>query len=178
MKGFDVSVRETMLLALCVIFIIAALSIYIRLQMTFFKPICWTKPFSQITKLKSGDLVVNFGCIKKVIYTNDLSSVKGEIDVYKYCDKKDRMKGYGSFLILIPIEYNPSKKELIQDFLSSPIETLRMNNLKPACIWRDYGVYKEAVFEGPEREHCIHMEDYQKSSWHDKNPSIKIVAAC
>jgi len=170
-KGsFGIPLGRVIAAIFAVILIIMGLVFLFTTLTGVFEPGCWKEPVKKIKDLKNGDNLVDFkGCVKKAIFTNDLGNVKDEIDIYKYCNEKDRLKGYGSFTVIIPVE-DPelSAVSRVWDAISSgPL-------LEPVCVWRSYEVYKSEVFEGSDKEHCMHMEDYQKN----RDPPIKIISEC
>ncbi|NIP39997.1 MAG: hypothetical protein GTN39_00580 [Candidatus Aenigmarchaeota archaeon] len=169
LKGLDVPSAKIWLLIIAIILFVLAVIFLFRTFAGAFKPGCWNDPYGKLVDLKNGDTAVDFmGCVGKVIFTNDLNTVKNEIDIYKYCNEKDRLKDYGSFLVIIPAK-DPQISTAWKTF-----DTLTPGELlKPACLWRNYGIYKNVVFEGSGNTHCIHMEDDQK------NPTvIKLISQC
>ncbi len=112
--------------------------------------------------LKNGDNIVDFrGCVQKVIFVDvsglTAQDIKSEVNIYDCDEDRNRLKGYGSFIIMIPIEY----KAGVGDYLKNPLKAYQRGRMKTTCIWRNYGVFEKAVFEGANEKHCIHMEDYQ-----------------
>lgn len=168
-KGFQIVTQRVILTALTVLFIILALVFFFNTIANLFEPSCWKEPTEKLKNLKNGDTVVDFmGCVEKVIFTSRLSEVSKDIDIYKYCNERDRLKGYGSFMIIIPAkDPDLSSTWYIWDKLTPG------SLLKPLCLWREYEIYQKAVFEGSGEEHCIHMEDYSSNK-----ANIKIVSEC
>lgn len=172
LKGDAITVQKMIFTAAA---IFGAMLIFIFLMTAWgliFKPACWRDPYKKLTGLTDGDTTVDFeGCVEKVIFVNvkDLETVKDEVDIYG-CDEDDqRLKGYGSFVIIIPIEYTAS----VKDFLQNPIKTIQKSRLKPACVWKSHNVYQKVVFEGSDKEHCIH-----KGDTYPPIKNVKIIAEC
>jgi len=172
-KGDAVPV-ELLLLMAAIFGTILALVFLFTVMTNLFYGECWGEPKQKLMDLKDGDNVVDFkGCVKKVVFTNDLSAVSGEIDIFEYCDRRDRDKQReqgGSFMIIIPVDKPPLK-----DYLKlKPRETFTKRNLlKPACIWKSYRIHglTNVVFEGFDKKHCIHMEDTEIEN-------VKNIAEC
>lgn len=170
-RGFQVVTQRSILIAVTVFFVISALVFLFTVVPRVYRPECWNEPTEKLTVLKNGNTVVDFmGCVDKAIFTNDLGMVRDEIDIYKHCNEKDRLKDYGSFLIIIPVEFDAK----FVDYATFSLEKLKKANLKPVCLWRNYDFFGETtvVFEGSDKRHCIHMEDYQP------DPPVKLIAEC
>jgi len=169
-KGFKLVTQRVILTALTVFFIILALVFFFTTIANTFKPGCWKEPTEKLKNLNDGETVVDFmGCVGKAVFTNDLNTVKNEIDIYEYCNEKDRLKDYGSFLVIIP-----AGDPKLSDAWKAWDKLTPGKLLKPVCLWRGYEIYKEAVFEGSGEKHCIHMEVYSPAI----DATIKIISQC
>ena len=165
---------EFLLIMFAIFGAVLALSLLFVLLSDLIYGKCWNDPKKELTNLKNGDNLVDFrGCVQKVMFVDldgltDPDVVK-EVNIYD-CDKdRNRLKGSGSFIIMIPVNYSAG----VFDYLSNPLKAYQKTHMKTVCIWKSYGIQQRVVFEGANEKHCIHMEDYQTTP-----TNVKIIAPC